>query len=330
MAGFFDIKVSRDRRDDKFTTPKAYDRGLIMIHEYSAKANAKINIFLKVCGKYPNGYHRLYMLMQEIDLADDIKVTIDDDRDFGIAVASDRADFDMKKDLCYRAAESFYKEIGDETRCGFTGITAIKHTPAQAGLGGGSSDAAAILKILNKHYGEPIGLTRMLEIAAALGADVPFFLYGGSAFCEGIGEIVTPLPSLKGLKLLLVKPAQGVPTGPCFKAVDAMTEIFDEEEYKNFMGSVFMDETLSPSDRIRKAGGRLTNDLQAPAVAEVPLIEELLGLIGETDCLFAAMSGSGSTVYGIYEDNTAAELAKAKVEADPRTAGCMLCLAEML
>lgn len=297
-----------------------------MVHEYNTRANAKINIFLKVCGKYPNGYHRLYMLMQEIDLGDDIKVTIDDDRAFGINVVSDRIDFDMKKDLCYRAAEKFYDEYKAGPK-GFTEITAVKNTPAQAGLGGGSSDAASVLKILNDHYGRPVSTERMGELAVSLGADVPFFLYGGSAICEGIGEIVTPLPPLAGLYAVLVKPEEGVSTAACFKACDATTEVFDEDKYKAEMERIFGDETLTPAERIRAAKPYLTNDLEAPALDEVAVIGDLIEAIRETDCLYAAMSGSGSTAFGVYADANKAEMARSLLNGDPRTCGCRLYMA---
>ena len=207
---------------------------------YDTTAFAKINLFLRCCGKYDNGYHRLYMLMQQIGLGDDIFIEFDDDRDFAIGIESG-VDIPPEKDLGYKAAKAFYDCYTDKLRAEakpvprfpYTFIKETKNVPSQAGLGGGSSDAAAVLQILQQHFGNPLTDEQMIMTAAKLGADVPFFLCGGTALCEGVGEILTPMPDLSGLPMLLLKPQRGVSTPFCYKAFDAMgAENIREEEKK--------------------------------------------------------------------------------------------------
>ena len=129
---------------------------------------------------------------------------------------------------------------------------------------------------------------------------MPFFLCGGTALCEGVGEILTPMPDLSGLPMLLLKPQRGVSTPFCYKAFDAMgAENIREEEKKA------LKEDLSygadPKERLIRAGRSWTNDLQAPAIQSVPEIQDGLDLLSEGGALFSAMSGSGSAVFGIFE-----------------------------
>lgn len=270
----------------------------------SSKANAKINLFLRICGLLPEGYHRLYMLMQEISVGDDISIEFKSvNSNPEISIVS-QADCPPEKDLCYKAAKAFYDKYSTldasckKELCDIT-ITEVKNTPSQAGLGGGSSDAAVVLKLLNKFYDNPFAIEELIPMAVKLGADVPFFLYGGSCICEGIGEVITPVPSLKGLPLLLVKPQQGVPTGPCFKLSDEMENDFNEDYYMELM-SVFSREDITSLEKIKLASKDMVNDLQAPAFTLVPVIGEILGELNKTAPVFCAMSGSGSCVFAIY------------------------------
>lgn len=298
---------------------------------YDTTAFAKINLFLRCCGKYDNGYHRLYMLMQQIGLGDDIFIEFDDDRDFGIEIESG-VDIPSEKDLGYKAAKAFYDAFTEKLRSSakpvprfpFTFIRETKNVPSQAGLGGGSSDAAAVLQILQQHFDYPLSEDEMIKISSRLGADVPFFLTGGTCICEGVGEIVTELPDLSGVNIILVKPEVGVGTKECYELSDETPAVFDEEAYKERMDEIFNDEKKLPVERIREAEPELINDLQAPAVKLAPVIADLIGAVKETGSLFAAMTGSGSCVFGIYEDEKSASEAEAALKEDPRTSGCQI------
>ena len=271
------------------------------------------------------------MLMQEIGIGDDIFIEFDDDRDFGIEIESG-VDIPPEKDLGYKAAGAFYdayaeklrKEAKPVPRFPYTFIKETKNVPSQAGLGGGSSDAAAVLEILQQHFEYPLDDEQLLAISSKLGADVPFFLTGGTCICEGVGQIVTKLPDLAGVNVLLVKPSVGVSTQECYALSDEEPAVFDEAAYKETMNSVFNDERKRPLDRIKEAAADLTNDLQAPAIKLAPVVADLIETIKETGAVYTAMTGSGSCVFGIFADEKSCEDAKSVLEEDPRTSGCQI------
>lgn len=294
---------------------------------YNTKAYCKINLFLRVCGILEGGYHELYMLMQEIGLADDIEIDLDFNRPYEIDLEAG-VDWNKEDDLCYRAAKAFYEEyeaLGyNKDTFPYTLIKAVKNVPSQAGLGGGSSDAASVLKILQKHFGDPISKDKLKLIAKGLGADVPFFLTGGTSICEGIGEIIRPLPSLKGTNIILVKPNVGVPTGKCFKMSDETFREFDVESYKLKIEEIYKDESITPEDRISKASSLMINDLQIPAEIIAPEIRDINDAIKETGAIFNAMSGSGSCSFGIYKNEAEKQKALELLKKDSRTSGCSI------
>ncbi len=271
------------------------------------------------------------MLMQEIGIGDDIFIEFDDDRDFGIEIESG-VDIPPEKDLGYKAARAFYdayteklrQEAKPVPRFPYTFIKETKNVPSQAGLGGGSSDAVAVLEILQQHFEYPLDDEQLLAISSKLGADVPFFLTGGTCICEGVGQIVAKLPDLAGVNVLLVKPSVGVSTQECYALSDEEPVVFDEAAYKETMNSVFSDERRRPLDRIKEAAADLTNDLQAPAIKLAPVVADLIEAIKETGAVYTAMTGSGSCVFGIFADEKSCEVAKSVLEEDPRTSGCQI------
>lgn len=298
---------------------------------YDTTAFAKINLFLRCCGKYDNGYHRLYMLMQEIGIGDDIFIEFDDERDYAIEIESG-VDIPREKDLGYKAAKAFYDTYADTLReqakpvprFPYTFIRETKNIPSQAGLGGGSSDAAAVLEILQQHFDYPLSDGQMLEVSSSLGADVPFFLTGGTCICEGVGQIVTELPDLAGVSILLVKPDAGVGTAECYALSDECPVAFDEDAYKERMNEIFADEKKLPLERIKEAASELTNDLQEPAVRIAPVIEDVINAVKETGSCYTAMTGSGSCVFGIFEDEEQMNGAQKQLAEDPRTSICRI------
>lgn len=268
--------------------------------ETTVKAPAKVNLFLRMDGKREDGYHLLYSCMQTLSLYDEIEVSVGESDETGVSFFSDCGflSSDPKKNTAVAAAVRFMERLGPEKYAVSIGLQ--KNIPSQAGLGGGSSDAAAVLLAMDRLFPGRVSKEELSEIALSIGADVPFFLCGGTALCEGVGEILTPIPDLSGLPMLLLKPQRGVSTPFCYKAFDAMgAENIREEEKKA------LKEDLSygadPKERLIRAGRSWTNDLQAPAIQSVPEIQDGLDLLSEGGALFSAMSGSGSAVFGIFE-----------------------------
>ena len=310
---------------------------------YEITANAKINVFLKICGKLPNGYHKLFMVMQEIDIFDDVTVNIDSSRPAEIQIICDGMDnTDPKKNLCYKAADRFYaryhKKLVSENASSriafpFTEIVLTKRIPSQAGMGGGSSDAAAVLMALQEHFGCPFSDDELNEIAVNIGADVPFFLYGGTCLCEGVGEVVTPLGDIHMWPMLIVKPSQGVSTPRSFAEADKQ-EItgFNREEYEKLFADLAEagDDTDAADALIQKNKALFVNDLQAPGIEEVPVIADIISALDDAGSSLSLMTGSGSAVFGLFRSEDLAAEAKDKLASDGRFADCAFYVTKMV
>ena len=301
---------------------------------YEITANAKINLFLRVKGTLPNGYHSLYTVMQEIACADQITVNIDDTRKGFKINCIGRSDIDPKKNLCRKACDRFYSYM-KKLKAGFvppyTEIELIKNIPSESGMGGGSSDAAAILLVLQEHFGNPFEEEQLLKIAVNVGADVPFFLYGGTALCEKVGEDVNPIGNLAGLGILIAKPDAGVSTPECFALIDKEpTKPFDAKAYAEYIESLKVP-TKSAAETLEKitAGGDLlVNDLEIPASKLIPEIKDIRAALEKLGSPYCRMTGSGSAVFALFESLEDAALAKEQAKKDAVLSKCNLILAE--
>ena len=302
---------------------------------YEITANAKINLFLRVNGTLPNGYHRLYTVMQEIDCADQLTITIDSSRHGFKINCFGRSDIDPDKNLCKKACDRFYsnyKKLKDESFVApYTEIDLIKNIPSESGMGGGSSDAAAVLVVLQEHFGQPFSEDELLRIAVNVGADVPFFLYGGTCLCERVGEVIKPIESLAGLGVLIGKPKAGVSTPECFALMDREAEkSFDEKAYSEFIDSLNV-HFRNQSDMLEKLLAKselLINDLEAPAVKLVPEIETIKRAFINAGAEYCCMTGSGSAVFALFGSRGDAAAAMEQVKDVPALSGCSLYLSE--
>lgn len=301
---------------------------------YEITANAKINLFLRVKGTLPNGYHSLYTVMQEIACADQITVNIDDTRKGFKINCIGRSDIDPKKNLCRKACDRFYsnmKKIREGFVPPYTEIELIKNIPSESGMGGGSSDAAAILLVLQEHFGNPFEEEQLLKIAVNVGADVPFFLYGGTALCEKVGEDVTPIGNLAGLGVLIAKPDAGVSTPECFALIDKEpAKPFDGDAYAEYIESL-----KTPSkdasgilSKITAGGDLLVNDLESPATKLISEISDIRTSLEKLGSPYCRMTGSGSAVFALFENLEDAALAKERAKKDAVLSKCNLILAE--
>ena len=177
-------------------------------------ACAKINLTLSVGEKRSDGYHTIDSIMHSISLCDDI--TLERAEGISLTIVEGRAP-SGKENLMVKAAELFLREKGIS---GGVRMTLAKHIPSEAGMGGGSSDAAAVLRGLARLYGTGDGLETLAAMGASLGADVPFCVRGGACRCEGIGEVLVPLTPWPGLPLLIVRPETSVSTGEAYRLLD--------------------------------------------------------------------------------------------------------------
>lgn len=254
---------------------------------------AKINWFLRVTGRRSDGYHSICSVMQPVGLYDTIVL---ERRREAIEIESD-LNIPLTENLVYRAALLFKEFTGK--RAGVR-ISLTKRIPLQGGLGGGSSNAATTLIGLNTLWNTDIPVERLARLSSPLGSDVPFFIYGTASFVEGRGEVVKPLgirPS--PLNLLIVKPDFGVPTSTAYKNVSHYREC-------NISSVARITEALK-TGQMHLLSPLLENDLEEPVYRMYPLLGSLKQRMIEGGALAALLCGSGSSVFGLFQDRKSAE-----------------------
>lgn len=266
----------------------------------SQLAPAKINTILRVTGARSNGYHDLEMIMVPLAFGDTITVTTQPAEMHTIVVTcSDSTLACDETNLCYRAA-ACVQSLSVLPQA--VSIYIDKHTPIGAGLGGGSSDAASVLLALNELWGLGLNGRQLGEYGVRLGADVPFFCYGVPALCEGIGEKITPLTRFPKLSILLVNPGIHVPTPSIYKAYDLQ---LTPPKSRGSCPKLF--------EGLQEVAATLENDLQEVAEKIHPIIGSIRKELIEQGAVAAQMSGSGPTVFGIFETEKLAQQAAQKI-----------------
>lgn len=261
------------------------------------KAYAKINLTLEVLGKRPDGYHELRTVMHSVDVYDIVEIC----RNFSGNVNVDCSTPLPENNTAFRAAQEFIHFTG----CGGVDIKIKKGIPEQAGMGGGSADAAAVLHTMEILYGK-IDETALYGIARKIGADVPFCLAGGCALAEGVGERLTKLPSIP-LWLLIVKGSRGVSTAELFHSLKLPAES---------RNSAYAVEAVR-NKNVKALCENIDNALMKTAENFVPEIKSLRCRMLECGALNACMTGSGSAVYGIFEnEEKAVEAGKHFIDCD--------------
>lgn len=251
-------------------------------------APAKINLSLAVTQTRSDGFHNLQTVFQAVSLFDRIKVTL---TDWGITCMC--GSLSGEKNLAYRAAEAFWRTYQDRGTLKKAGvdIEIEKGIPIQAGLGGGSSDAAAVLLALNQLLGSPLSYNELLRCALQCGSDTAFFLKGGTQWGEGTGTDLTDLPAAPAMDLILVKPPVGINTGIAYRT-------FDQKGHYGSLNKKKWIDLFTRRD-IPGIGQSLFNSLESAAFTISPEIEAVKQQLLAQGCLGALMSGSGSVVFGI-------------------------------
>ncbi|MDR3289011.1 MAG: 4-(cytidine 5'-diphospho)-2-C-methyl-D-erythritol kinase [Peptococcaceae bacterium] len=258
------------------------------------RAYAKINLALAVVKRRTDGYHELESVMQTISLHDTVEICLE-----GRGIICDCGEWSGPGNLAYQAAAIFTERLNRADDG--VAIRISKRIPAEAGLAGGSSDAAAVLRGLNQLYGKPFAESSLIGMSVALGADVAYFLRGGTAWIRGLGEIYEELPTLSGLDLVIVQPARGVNTGASYRLWDTL------QRDAHPLDRPAWQQALRAGDR-EQIAGLLANDLEASSLILVPEIAAVKQELMAAGCLGALMSGSGSAVFGIASSGAAAAL----------------------
>ncbi len=266
------------------------------------KALGKINLGLDVLGRRENGYHDVRMVMQTVYLYD--QITIKKRKNPGIGIETNLYYLPTNENnLAYRAAKLLKDEF--DIKEGVS-IGLEKHIPVAAGMAGGSSNAAAVLFGMNRMFGLGLTMEELMERGVTLGADVPYCIMRGTVLAEGIGEILTPLAPMPRCFVLLAKPPVAVSTKLVYERLDSR----EIEAHPDIDGII---EGLK-EEKLSKITSSMGNVLERVTMEEYPVIEEIKNTMKEGGALNAMMSGSGPTVFGIFDDRNLAKTAAQRIK----------------
>jgi 4-diphosphocytidyl-2-C-methyl-D-erythritol kinase len=267
------------------------------------KALGKVNLGLDILGKKENGYHEVRMVMQTVYLYD--RVILERNRTPGITIETNLKFLPVNENnIAYKAADLIRKEFGISE-----GIKIIldKHIPVAAGMAGGSANAAAVLFGMNRMYGLGLSEEELKIRGVGLGADVPYCIMRGTVLAEGIGEKLTPLPPIPKCYVLIAKPPLSASTETVYEKYDALEEINHPDIDGIIRGLVRAD--------IRQAAASMGNVLEQVMLKEYPIIGRVKQTMLDFGAMGALMSGSGPTVFGLFDSRSAAKAAAKKIKS---------------
>ncbi len=270
-----------------------------MSRSLTLRPSAKINLTLRVGPRRPDGFHDVRTLMQSVALHDTLVVTARRGP-FALFGGGPGLPTDWTN-LVWRAADALWTALGRPGDARDAHVRLQKEIPAAAGLGGGSADAAAALAGLNVVWGGRLTRGDLIQVAAALGSDVPFFLYGGTACAAGRGEDVYPVDDVRRAGVVLIKPSFDVATADAYRWLD-------EDWAAGLADAAWGGRTLE----VGWPSGPLTlgNDLEAPVARRHPGVDEMLAAVRAEGAQVAAMTGSGSAVFGVFAEAAARRAAE--------------------
>lgn len=254
-------------------------------------AFAKINLTLDVTGKRPDGYHDIQSVMQTISIRDDVEIDVDTEKPWELFCTDKGIPCDSRN-LAWKAAEVFFSTTGKKTSG--LAIRITKRIPSQAGLGGGSADAAAVLRALNRHYGNPLSILALAEVGAQVGSDVPFCVLCGTAMVEGRGERLRKLPDMPDCCFVVCKPPFSSSTPELYKKLD-------ESVIARRPDNQAMESALLAGD-LEKIAANVWNVFD-PVVTEDHLeLNYIKSIFNTYGSIAQQMTGSGSAVFAIVPD----------------------------
>lgn len=268
----------------------------------SLKAFAKINLNLDIKSRREDGYHTIASVMQRVSLSDTVTVSLN--RSGIISIESDAGYIPSDaKNTAFKAARSFLRRIED----GDTGvhISIEKSIPVGAGMGGGSADAAAVLILLNGFMSQPLSAGEIMDLGAGVGADVPFCIMGGTALAEGIGDKLTPLPPMPECTILICKPSYSCSTQELYQRCDRIG-IKDHPDMDGFLRALRSGDLLQMCRRMFNVFEELLPERREniSAIRDVML---------EHGAMASLMTGSGSAMFGVFSDPSAASGAASRL-----------------
>ena len=257
-------------------------------------APAKLNLFLEILGRRSDDYHIISTVMQSVSLFDEVTVCDEDDGKIALSCSDSDIPCDSSN-TAYKAAKIFFGDTGIKN----TGISIRikKRIPTQAGMAGGSSDAAAVLVALNKMFATDLPQDKLADMGEKIGADVPFCLYGGTISASGIGTILSPLPELPECFFVVVKPRANISTKEAYEKSDALG-------YDNCEDSEAISEAIC-NGSLKAVGKHLYNKFE-----QVMPSKEITGIkrfLMDNNACGAVMTGSGAAVFGLFEEKNDAE-----------------------
>lgn len=254
-------------------------------------AFAKVNLTLDVLDKRPDGYHDLKSIMQTISIRDDIEIDLDTGKPWRILCTNDNIPTD-ERNLAWKAARVYFDAIGKEPDGIEIRIT--KRIPVQSGLGGGSADAAAVLRALNKHYGDPLSILALAELGGTIGCDVPFCTLCGTAFVEGKGERIRKLPDMPDCCFVVCKPSFSCSTPELYKQLDA--SVIGKRPNHQAMESALLAGDLG---RVAENIWNVFDPIVTKDHLELNYIKSIFNTYGSVG---QQMTGSGPAVFAIVPD----------------------------
>ncbi len=278
---------------------------MCIMNEITGKAYGKINLDLDVVGRREDGYHLVRMIMQTVDIYDTITIKKTEGKEITLSTDSGVIPQDPSN-LVWRAADNMRREF--DLTDGLS-IHLEKRIPIAAGMAGGSADAAAVFRLMRRMYDLDVSDERLQELALPLGADIPYCITGGTQLSEGIGEILSPVPAPPECSLIICKPDLYVATPWVYREFDSIPE--DEIRHPDVDGMI---RTLEEQD-LKGMCSLFGNVLEQKTGAEYPVIGELEQFFMEHGAAGSLMTGSGPTVFAVYENAETAEAAFRALES---------------
>lgn len=254
-------------------------------------AYAKLNLTLDVLGKRDDGYHDLKSVMQTVSVRDDIEIDVGTGKPWCLKCDKEGIPCD-ERNLAWKAAKVYCDTLGKDPDGLEIRIT--KRIPSQAGMGGGSSDAAAVLRALNGHFGNPLSIGALAELSAKVGSDVPFCVVGGTCMCEGRGEKLRKLPDMPDCIFVVCKPEFSVSTPELYRQID-------DVQIPMRPNHVAMESALLAGD-LEQVAHNVFNVFDPVVAADHPELEDIKSVMREYGALACQMTGSGSATFAIVDE----------------------------